>query len=71
MSPEVYSVLILGFLAVALLVADRLYRIQPFLVKEGFYSGSYSRCGVDLPPLCFWYTVHKRYLHNPPTGSNS
>jgi len=53
MSPEVYSVLILGCLAVALLVADRLYRINPFLVEEGFLGGSYKRCGVDLAPCPF------------------
>lgn len=53
MSPEVYSVLIVGCIAVALLVADRIYRINPFLQKEGFLSGSYTRCGVDLPPCAF------------------
>ena len=46
--------LIFGCIAVGLLVADRVYRINPFLVSEGFASGgTYQRCGVDLPPCDF------------------
>ena len=54
MSKELYTVLTFGCIAVGLLVADRLYRINPFLLKEGFVSGSsYTRCGTDLPPCDF------------------
>ena len=57
MSPEIHSVLIFGCIAVGLLVADRIYRINPYLssLTEGFTSGSssYLRCGVDLPPCAF------------------
>ena len=65
MSPEVYSVLIVGCLAVALLVADRIYRINPFLQKEGFISGAYTRCGVDLPPCPFGTRCMNGICGNP------
>jgi len=54
MSKELYTVLTFGCIAVGLLVADRIYRINPYLANEGFTSGSpYMRCGVDLPPCPF------------------
>ena len=54
MSSELYTVLIFGCIAVGLLIADRVYRINPYLRnKEGFQSGGAYRCGVDLPPCAF------------------
>jgi len=53
MQPELYSVLLLGCIAIGLLVVDRIYRINPFLLREGFVSGAYTRCGVDLGPCPF------------------
>ena len=68
MSPEVYSVLMLGCMAVALLVADRIYRINPFLrgQGEGFVIGNrYIRCGVDLPPCAFGTRCMNGICDNP------
>jgi len=54
MSRELYSALTLGAIAIALLVADRLFRINPFLVSEGFQISGYpTRCGTDLPPCSY------------------
>ena len=54
MSRDLYTALIFGCIAVGLLIADRLYRINPYLMNEGFTSGGvYQRCGVDLPPCNF------------------
>ena len=55
MASDLYTVLIFGCIAVGLLVADRIYRINPYLTSEGFTSGggAYQRCGVDLPPCAF------------------
>ena len=51
MSQDIYGVVILGAIAIALLVLDRFIRINPFLVREGFQVAGYStRCGTDLPP---------------------
>lgn len=51
MSDEFYSVLILGIIAISLIVIDRIVRINPFLVAEGFQVAGYPiRCGTDLPP---------------------
>jgi hypothetical protein len=51
MSRELFAALILGAIAIALLIADRLFRINPFLVSEGFQISGYpKRCGTDLPP---------------------
>ena len=50
---EVYLVLLFGGLALALLVVDRIFRIQPFMERQGFQSGgsaSIQRCGVTMPP---------------------
>jgi hypothetical protein len=49
---EVYVVVLFGGLAIALLLMDRVFRIQPFLERQGFQSGgsekpgSIKRCGV-------------------------
>jgi hypothetical protein len=55
MSEELYAVFIFGLLAVILLALDRMYRITPFLVREGFQGFGIPgvRCGVDLPPCNF------------------
>jgi hypothetical protein len=55
MSEELYAVFIFGVLAVILLALDRMYRITPFLVREGFQGFGIPgvRCGVDLPPCNF------------------
>jgi hypothetical protein len=51
MSEEIYGVLTLAAIAIALLVLDRFIRINPFLVSEGFQVDGYNtRCGIDLPP---------------------
>jgi hypothetical protein len=66
MAPELYSVLLLGCVAIGLLVADRIYRINPFLVKEGFISANdYTRCGVDLPPCAFGTRCINGICKNP------
>ena len=55
MSEELYTVFIFGVLSVILLALDRMYRITPFLVREGFQGFGIPgvRCGVDLPPCNF------------------
>lgn len=54
MATELYAVLTLGCIAVGLLVADRIYRINPYLQKEGFTSGGgYRRCGAGHAPCDF------------------
>jgi hypothetical protein len=54
MNVDWHAVGIVGVLAIMLLVADRYYRINPFLVREGFQLyGAPQRCGVDLPPCNF------------------
>lgn len=46
------TLLTIAFIAVALLLADRYYRISSYM--EGFQvSSKGSRCGVDLPPCNF------------------
>jgi hypothetical protein len=66
MTPELYSVLLLGCVAVGLLIADRIYRINPFLIREGFVSGgAYTRCGVDLPPCPFGTRCMNGICANP------
>jgi hypothetical protein len=47
---ELRLVYIVLLIALGLLVADRFYRINPFLGIEGFQVGQPARCGVDLPP---------------------
>lgn len=54
MSNKIYTALVLVSIAFALLVADRMFRITPFLVREGFFAGNGpNRCGTDLPPCDF------------------
>jgi len=54
MKPELYSALVLGGLALCLLVADRIFRINPLLAREGFQVfGQPQRCGLELPPCAF------------------
>ncbi len=45
--------LLIAVLALGLLLADRYYRLSPYL--EGFQAGGGAgmRCGVDLPPCDF------------------
>lgn len=51
MSTEIYALLIIAVIAVALLIFDRYFRINPFLGVEGFLSGGdHQRCGTDLEP---------------------
>ena len=52
MSIELSTILIIAAIAIALLVFDRYYRINPFLGVEGFLSGGNDphRCGVDMEP---------------------
>ena len=51
---DAYMLALIGFIAVALLVADRMLRINPILAREGFQiPGQPQRCGVDLPPCAF------------------
>jgi len=54
MQVDIYSIGLILVLALVLLVADRYFRINPFLIREGFQlSGQPQRCGVDLPPCPF------------------
>ena len=54
MSPDVQNLLMLGGIAIALLVADRVYRINPYLAAEGFQVGGQpQQCGVGKPPCAF------------------
>ena len=49
MTTYVQAALVVAVLAVALLVADRFFRINPYLFREGFQvAGQPQRCGVDL-----------------------
>lgn len=51
---DLYSALLLGVIAICLLIYDRVVRINPFLVKEGFQvRGAQQSCGVDMPPCEF------------------
>jgi len=54
MQVDTYSIGVILALALLLLVADRIFRINPFLAREGFqlYADP-QRCGVDLPPCPF------------------
>jgi hypothetical protein len=48
---NIIPVLVVATIAFALLIADRVMRISPFMEREGFASGSGpQRCGVDLAP---------------------
>jgi len=54
MEVDLYSIGIVLLLAVMLLIADRVYRINPILFREGFAIAGYpERCGVDLGPCPF------------------
>ena len=54
MEVDLYSLGILLLLAVMLLIADRVYRINPILFAEGFQVAGYpERCGIDLAPCPF------------------
>ena len=54
MEVDVYSLGIVLLIAVMLLIADRVYRINPILFSEGFAVAGYpERCGVDLEPCPF------------------
>ena len=54
MTVELYSVALIAALAIFLLVADRILRINPLLAREGFQIyGQPQRCGVDLDPCPF------------------
>ena len=46
---------------------DRIYRINPFLMKEGFVSGggAYRRCGVDHAPCPFGTRCMNGICSNP------
>lgn len=53
MSQEAQLLILFGGLAVILLIADRYYRIGPYVYGgiEGFFGGGNAqRCGVDMPP---------------------
>jgi hypothetical protein len=51
MKLDIHLIILIGSVAIALLLADRLFRINPFLVSEGFQISGYpTRCGTDLPP---------------------
>lgn len=51
MSIELTAILVIAAIAIALLVFDRYFRINPLLGVEGFLSGGQpQRCGVDMEP---------------------
>jgi hypothetical protein len=70
---------LIGFiaaLAILLLVADRMYRINPYLAMEGFrVAGQPQRCGADLEPCphpkrcmngyCYGSDTPQMYDRNP------
>jgi len=54
MKVDLYTLGLVALLALVLLVADRIFRINPFLAREGFQvAGQPQRCGVDLEPCPF------------------
>jgi hypothetical protein len=54
MNIDLYSISIIALLAIVLLVADRMIRINPILANEGFQVyGQPQRCGTDLEPCPF------------------
>jgi len=54
MKVDLYSVGLIAALAIILLLADRVYRINPYLAREGFQIyGQPQRCGTDLEPCPF------------------
>jgi len=54
MKVDLYSVGLIAALAIILLLADRVYRINPYLAQEGFQIyGQPQRCGLDLEPCPF------------------
>jgi hypothetical protein len=54
MKVDLYSVALIALLAIFLLVADRVLRINPLLAREGFQIyGQPQRCGTDLEPCPF------------------
>ncbi len=50
---SVGALVVIALIAFGLLLADRYYRLSPYL--EGFQGGAGAgvRCGVDLPPCDF------------------
>jgi len=53
MKEGLYCLGMISVIAVGLLIADRVYRINPILMQEGFQVGQPQRCGVDLTPCAF------------------
>lgn len=55
MKADIYMIGILAALAITLLIADRFFRINPYLAKEGFQVyGQPQRCGeAGLHPCPF------------------
>lgn len=54
MKVDLYSVALIALLAIFLLIADRILRINPYLAKEGFVvAGQPQRCGAGLEPCPF------------------
>jgi hypothetical protein len=76
MKVDLQLIILIGTLALGLLVADRLFRINPYLGIEGFqFLQQPQRCGVDLEPCpfpkrcmngyCFAEDTPQMYDRNP------
>ena len=52
MNADMYCIALVAAIAIGLLLADRVLRINP-LIYEGFQLGQPQRCGVDLEPCPF------------------
>jgi hypothetical protein len=53
MKEGLYCLGMISVIAIGLLIADRVYRINPILMQEGFQIGQAQQCGVDMTPCSF------------------
>ena len=68
MRVDLHTIALFGVLALLLLVADRLFRINPYLASEGFqvlYQP--QRCGLDLEPCPFPKRCMNGFCHSEDT----
>ena len=64
MKEGLYCLGMISVIAVGLLIADRVYRINPILMREGFQvAGQPQQCGVDMTPCPFPMRCMNGYCH--------
>lgn len=61
MKEGLYCLGMISVIAIGLLIADRVYRINPML--EGFQVGQPQQCGVDMTPCPFPMRCMNGYCH--------